>query len=39
MPFRFYLMLLPFAWRLVRFLAPFALVLAMAVWRRLQARR
>jgi len=38
MPFRFYWMLLPFAWRLVRFLAPFALVLAMAVWRRLRAR-
>ena len=38
MPFRFYWVLFPFALRLVRFLAPFALVLAMAVWRRLRAR-
>jgi hypothetical protein len=37
MPIRFYWVLFPFALRLVRFLAPFALLLAMGLWRRLRA--
>lgn len=38
MPIRFYWMLFPFALRLARILAPFAVRFGGVAWRRLRAR-